>query len=294
MNRLRLHLAALLLVLVPTISFAQDKFFDSNGVKMRYVEQGSGEPVVLLHGSGGSLNTWINRGILQDLAKNYRVIAFDARGHGKSGKPHDPKQYGREMALDTVRLLDHLGIQRAHILGYSMGAGLTSQLLTLRSDRFLTATLVAGSGRFDWNAEQEQLAETEASERERACISRTQTYRLAPVGEPKPSEQEIKALSEACFADPDQDRFALAALTRSRGEQLIERMQAAAVKVPTLGIVGSLDPNKPGLEELKKLRPSLELIILEGATHSGERGILRRPELMAAIREFIGEKRTQR
>ena len=294
MNRLRLHIAALFLVLVPAITCAQDKFFNSDGVNIRYVEQGSGEPVVMLHGSGGSLDTWINRGILQNLAKNYRVIAFDARGHGKSGKPHDPNQYGREMALDTVRLLDHLGIQRAHVVGYSMGANLTSQLLTLRSDHFLSAILVAGAGRFDWNTEEKKIAETEASERERECISRTQTYRLAPVGEPKPSEQEIKALSEACFADPNQDRFAMAALTRSRGDQLIERMQAAAVKVPTLGIVGTLDPNKVGLEALKKLRPNLELIIVDGATHGGERGILRRPELIAAIREFIGGKRPPR
>ena len=64
------------------------------------------------------------------LAASYRVIAMDARGHGLSGKPHDPAQYGPEMGLDVVRLLDHLGLRRAHILGYSMGAHIVAQLVT--------------------------------------------------------------------------------------------------------------------------------------------------------------------
>ena len=123
------------LLLVPATSFGQDKFFDSNGVNIRYVERGAGEAVVLLHGVGGSLDTsWTQTGRFQELAADYRVIAFDARGHGKSGKPHDPKQYGREMGLDVIRLLDHLGITRAHIVGYSMGGMITSQLLTLHPD----------------------------------------------------------------------------------------------------------------------------------------------------------------
>jgi len=173
MNRLRSCAAVLCLVLASATGFAQDKFFDSNGVTIRYVEQGNGEPVVLLHGMGSSLETWVTRGVLQNLARDYRVIAFDARGHGRSGKPHDPKQYGREMALDTVRLLDHLDIRRAHVVGYSMGGFLTSQLLTLHPDRFLTATLVAGAGRFRWTPELARNFEQQASEHERECVSRT-------------------------------------------------------------------------------------------------------------------------
>jgi len=102
--------AILSLLLVATTGLAQDKFFDSNGVPIRYVEQGSGDVIVLLHGNGNTLNAWINAGVLPNLAQDYRVIAFDARGHGKSGKPHEVNAYGREMALDVIRLLDHLGI----------------------------------------------------------------------------------------------------------------------------------------------------------------------------------------
>jgi pimeloyl-ACP methyl ester carboxylesterase len=113
--------AVAFLLLAPRLS-AQDKYFDWNGVTIRYVVQGTGEPVVLVHGLEGSLDNWVKRGILPDLGRNYQVIALDLRGHGKSGKPHDPKAYGREMALDIVRLLDHLGIARAHIVGFPSAA----------------------------------------------------------------------------------------------------------------------------------------------------------------------------
>src|SRR5262245_60119497 len=171
------------LVLSASFAIAQDKFFDSKGIKIRYVESGSGPPMVLVHGFGNTVETWmnatrfgdeaksLNAGPFGDLAKSYHVIAFDLRGHGKSDKPHDAKQYGPELALDIVRLLDHLHMPRAHIVGYSLGANVTSQLLTLRPDRFLTATLIAGSGRFSENDPTVLGAAQEASEIERECIS---------------------------------------------------------------------------------------------------------------------------
>lgn len=105
---------ALCALLTATLSAQSDRFVDSNGVQIRYVEQGTGDPIILLHGNSLQLDAWIERGILVNLAKDYRVIAFDARGHGKSGKPRDPKAYGRECAFDVVRLMDHLDIDRAH------------------------------------------------------------------------------------------------------------------------------------------------------------------------------------
>jgi pimeloyl-ACP methyl ester carboxylesterase len=104
-------------------------------------------------------------------------------------------------------------------------------------------------------------------------------------------EADIKARSEACFADPKQDRFAIAALTRSRSDQVVSPVAAAAVTVPTLGVVGTADPAKAGLESLKQIRPAFRLIMVEGATHSGQRGIMTRPELIAVLREFLGGNR---
>ena len=263
---------------------AQDQFFESNGVRIRYVEQGTGDVVVLIHGNGGSLQGWIDRGVLPTLARDYRVVAIDARGHGKSGKPHDPRAYGRELGLDVVRLLDHLKVRRAHIIGYSMGASITATLLTSHPDRFITATLGGAAGRFRWTAEDTTRAMQEASEKERDCVSRTQIRRLAAVGQPKPSDEEIRKASEACMANPNQDRFAFAALHRSLPEQAITPEQVKAVKVPTLGVVGSLDPYLADFKELSTLRPAMKLVVINGATHGTA---TQRPEFVAAVRDFL-------
>jgi pimeloyl-ACP methyl ester carboxylesterase len=96
--------------------------FDSNGVKIAYFVQGQGEPVVLIHGwlSSAGVN-WALPGISGLLAKDHQVIALDVRGHGLSDKPTKEEAYGPELVEDIVRLLDHLKIKKAHIVGYSMG-----------------------------------------------------------------------------------------------------------------------------------------------------------------------------
>src|SRR5438067_2910932 len=125
---------------------AQELFFDSNGVKIHYSVHGKGEPVLLIHGFTVSYPLqWVYPGISSALAKNYQVIGLDCRGHGRSGKPHDPKKYGMEMGEDAIRLLDHLDIRSAHLVGYSMGGFITLKLLALHPDRFLTAT-AGGAG----------------------------------------------------------------------------------------------------------------------------------------------------
>ena len=285
-------IAILCSLLLPVTGLAQDKFFDSNGVRVRYVEQGNGDAIVLIHNFGNTLDFWIASGVLPNLARDYRVIAFDVRGHGKSGKPHDVNAYGREIGVDAIRLLDHLGIQRAHMIGYSMGARLAAQLLTTHSERFITATLGGHAGLFRWTREDAELAEQEASEIERECISRSQIYRLAPTDAPKPDEEEIKKRSAACMADPNKDRFVLAGFRRSLKDWVITPAQVAAVKVPTLAVVGSLDGALKDFQDLKKLRPDVKLVVIDSATHVGTRGADRRPEFIEAIREFIASNRT--
>ena len=93
-------------------SALEDKFFDSKGVTIRYVDVGRGEPVVLVHGFSSSVEgNWGAPGVIAALEKDFRVVALDCRGHGKSDKPHDAAAYGNEMVEDVARLLDHLGIR---------------------------------------------------------------------------------------------------------------------------------------------------------------------------------------
>ncbi len=261
-----------------------DKFFDSNGVGIRYVERGSGEPVVLVHGFGENVEGQFGTNVLPNLARDHRVIALDCRGHGKSDKPHDPEQYGPHMGADIVRLLDQLGIPKAHIVGYSMGAAITAQLLTMNPERFLTATLGGAGGRLRWSAEENRMIDREAAEIEQGTL-RSLILRLTPPSEPKPTDEEIRKISEAFLAG--QDRLALAAVKRSYRNQAVTEAQMAAVKVPTLGIIGSADPSMAMMNVQKEAMPTLKVVIIGGATHGGERAALRRPEFVKAIREFI-------
>ena len=121
-----------------------DQFFNSAGVRVRYVSAGQGEPIILIHGWGADAEMWDS--LMQDLSHNYRVIALDCRGHGKSDKPTDPNQYGMEMVNDVARLMDHLGIAKAHIVGYSMGGSIVLKMLTVQPDRFLTAVIGGSQG----------------------------------------------------------------------------------------------------------------------------------------------------
>jgi pimeloyl-ACP methyl ester carboxylesterase len=116
--------------------------FDANGVKIAYFVQGKGEPVVLIHGwlSSAGIN-WALPGISSLLAEDYRVIALDVRGHGLSDKPTKEEAYGPELVEDVVRLLDHLQIKKAHIVGYSMGGIIAGNFIARHPDRVLSGTL---------------------------------------------------------------------------------------------------------------------------------------------------------
>jgi hypothetical protein len=118
------------------------KTFDSNGVKIAYFIQGKGEPVVLIHGwlSSAGIN-WALPGISELLAKDFQVIALDVRGHGLSDKPMKEDAYGPELVEDVVRLLDHLEIKKAHIVGYSMGGIIAGNFVVKHPDRVRSLTL---------------------------------------------------------------------------------------------------------------------------------------------------------
>jgi pimeloyl-ACP methyl ester carboxylesterase len=289
----------LALALLPAVALAQapaspvappDQFFDSNGVRIRYVEQGQGAPIVLIHGYTGNLDRhFIANGVFAELSRDYRVIALDCRGHGKSGKPSDPGAYGPEMGQDVVRLLDHLQIPRAHIIGYSMGAMIVGQLLTTNPDRFLTASLVGHHAVHSWTAADTQEAEEAARELEGPTPFRSLIIGIWPPATPPPSDEQVRQLATGLVAG--NDLKALAAFNRGRSKMVVTDTQLARVTVPTLGIIGSADPSVDSLRALKSLMPALTVVVVDGAEHGGERGVMRRPEFMATLRPFLAGRR---
>jgi pimeloyl-ACP methyl ester carboxylesterase len=269
-----------------------DRFFDSNGVQIRYVEQGDGPPVVMLHGYTGTLDRhFIANGVFATIAKEHRAIAMDLRGHGKSGKPHDPKAYGDELAKDVVRLLDHLKLQRAHIVGYSLGAVIAGRLSATNPDRLASAAFIGHHPDREISAADAKFVEDSIRELESDLPFRSLAVAIQPTGTPMPSDEELRKLVAPLAAANDVK--ALAAMWRGGAFLLTTDAALKAARFPMIEIIGTLDPAVSEVEPLRKAHPQIKMLVLEGATHGGEQGVLRRPETMAALRELWSGARSQ-
>ena len=117
--------------------------FVAKGVKLRYITAGEkGSTVVLLHGLNANADlNWRLPGMIKTLAAAHRVVAIDFPGHGGSDKPEEDDAYGRQMSEDVALLLDHLKIDKAHIVGYSMGGMVALRFLADHPDRSLSSVL---------------------------------------------------------------------------------------------------------------------------------------------------------
>jgi pimeloyl-ACP methyl ester carboxylesterase len=267
---------------------AQDRYFDAGGVRIRYVDQGNGPVVLLVHGFAGDIErSWINTGILPDLARDHRVLALDLRGHGRSDKPHEPLEYAA-LADDVIRLMDHAGVPRAHAVGYSLGGIIILKLLTTHPERFERAVIGGAAYRRARGADADVAAEVAALEIE-SGIYRALIVSTAPTDQPPPSEEAIRSRSREIAASADVR--AHAALMRARRALLVSDAEIAAVRVPTLAVVGTADPALPRIQAMRKRWPGLEVEVVPGATHPtvDERGLPRRPEFARAIRRWIAK-----
>ncbi len=231
--------------------------FDSDGVRIAYIDvppaSGGGDAILLIHGfaSNHAVN-WVNTQWVRALAQaGYRTIALDNRGHGESEKLYDPEAYSSEaMASDAVRLLDHLGIERAHIMGYSMGARITAHIALDHTARVRTA-LIGGLGM--------HLVEG------RGLPSGIAEALEAPAGTPAPNPT---AAAFRTFAEQTRsDLRALAACMRG-SRQTLSRSELAQIEVPVLVSVGTLDTVAGSGPGLAALMPDACALDLEGKDHS--------------------------
>jgi pimeloyl-ACP methyl ester carboxylesterase len=252
-------------------------------VKIYYVTEGEGEPVVLIHGFTGSNNYWTANGLFKELAKEYRVIAIDCRGHGKSDKPHDPAKYGQEMAADVVRLLDHLKIKQAHVVGYSMGGFITMKLLSEYPDRVLSAT-VGGAGGSQPVDVGTREAIAKSLEEGKGLLPLYE--RLTPPGRPKPTPEQAQAIDRVLLATNDPK--ALAAVMRGMKALTVPEDKLAANKVPTQCIIGADDPLKTGVDYVKDRMGNLRIIVIPNADHANAAS---RPEFSQGVKEFLAKHR---
>jgi pimeloyl-ACP methyl ester carboxylesterase len=267
-------------------------------VKIHYIVEGKGEPVVLIHGFTADIDKNWRTGfgvvpeigrqepmIIPALAKNYRVIALDNRGHGKSDKPHDPKQYGNEMAEDVVRLLDHLKIKKAHVVGYSMGAIITAKLLTTHPDRLLSATLGGHGGIRDGS--RSEFYETLANSLEQGKGIQPLIVALTPPGKPKPTAEQIEAINAGILKTNDPK--ALAAVVRGFPGLTIATEKLKTNEVPALALIGELDPLKKGVDALQGDMANLKVVVIPGADHMTA---VSSPEFIKGLSEFLARHRS--
>jgi pimeloyl-ACP methyl ester carboxylesterase len=184
-----------------------------------------------------------------------------------------------EVVEDAVRLLDHLKIPKAHVVGYSMGALLVSALLVAHPDRLLTATMGGGGGlhvvddpRFD------ALADSlEQGKGIGPLIAST-----APEGQPRPTDEQIRLMSEEFLAANDPK--ALVALLRSRKAVRLDEEKLKRNQVPALALVGENDPARRDVETLQGRMANLKVVVIPAADHGTALG---RPEFLRSLQEFL-------
>jgi pimeloyl-ACP methyl ester carboxylesterase len=229
-------------------------YFDSNGVQIYFEEHGKGDPVVLVHGFASRAEH--NWGLTQwytALAPHYRVIALDCRGHGKSDKPHDREAYsGDTMGQDVIRLMDHLGIKRTLIMGYSMGGRIVTGLLISHPER-LRAAVLGGIG----------AATASAPSFDRSPIA------SAMLAEDPSSVTDQRAREFRQFAEAaGNDLKALAACMASNREDFTaEQIAAKKISVPVMIAIGTKDLLVGNPKLLHDAIPGSKLVMLEGRDH---------------------------
>jgi pimeloyl-ACP methyl ester carboxylesterase len=226
--------------------------FDSDGVDIAFLDEGEGPATLMIHGFASNARVnWVSTSWLSELvAAGRRVVAFDNRGHGESGKPHGREAYPAPvMAEDARRLLDHLKIEAADVIGYSMGARIAAFLAIGHPARVRSAVF-GGMG--------ERMVKGGGS---------PQAIAAALLAESADEITDVHALGFRIFADrTGSDRKALAACMLS-DRPPVTPAALGALTMPVLVAVGSDDEIAGSPAALAGLMPGGETFVIEGRDH---------------------------
>jgi pimeloyl-ACP methyl ester carboxylesterase len=226
--------------------------FRHGDVEIAYLDEGAGEPIVLVHGfaSNGQVN-WVDPGWVATLTRaGRRVIALDNRGHGGSSKLYDPAAYhSATMAEDVRALLDHLKIERADVMGYSMGARIAA-FLAVNNPARVRSVILGGLG----------IRLVEGAGLPESIVEALEAPSLADVRDP--TGRVFRAFAELTKSDLK----ALAACIRG-SRQGLSRAQMAAIKAPVLVAVGTKDDVAGSAQALAALIPGARALDIPGRDH---------------------------
>jgi pimeloyl-ACP methyl ester carboxylesterase len=221
----------------------------ADGLLLRYVVAGSGQPVVLLHAFSDALEAWWDIGLAGRLAQRCRVIAIDARGHGGSDKPRESARQRIEHRVgDVLAVLDAARVDRAHVVGYSMGGWTALGLASLAPTR-LRSLIIGGS--HPYAQDLTQLRRLLDGGMERWCLVLERSLGPLPAAwRARVARNDLAALA-AVVADDRAD------LSRA----------LATVRVPIRWIVGELDPAREAVSRAAAATPPGDLVVVAASDH---------------------------
>jgi pimeloyl-ACP methyl ester carboxylesterase len=225
----------------------------NEGVRIYYEVEGQGPPLMLAHSFRRNLNRWREIGFADALKNDYTLIMFDARGHGKSDKPHHPAAYGLKMAEDVISVLDDLHIERTHYYGYSMGAGVGFKNAVNHPDRFLSFIL----GGFNPYPPKDPRNVSILPSDPEVFLRLVEQV----LGRPLTPDEKKAELAN--------DLEALSASTAGWSEiATINDSDLSHVSVPCLIYAGDLDPAYAGAKQASGHIPGAEFLELPGLNHA--------------------------
>lgn len=226
--------------------------FRNGEVEIAYLDEGEGEPIVLVHGFASNKEVnWVQPGWFTTFTKaGRRVIALDNRGHGASAKLYDPAAYHSAMMAEDIRaLLDHLKIERADVMGYSMGARIAA-FLSLEHSARVRSAILGGLG----------IRLVEGVGLPESIAEALEAPTLADVKDPTGRTFRI-------FAEQTRsDLRALAACIRG-SRQTLSRAEVASIEAPVLIGVGTKDKVAGSAQELAALIPGARALDIPDRDH---------------------------
>lgn len=243
--------------------------FDSDGVLIHYEVFGAGPPMVLVHGFASSLDgNWVRPGWIEALTPLRQVIALDCRGHGESSKPHDPEAYALpKMAGDVLRLMDHLRVGRADLMGYSMGARIALYLAAHHAERF-SSVVLGGIGSGVGRNREAIAAGLRARDPSAVTSERARGFRAFAEANPN---NDLQALA-ACMSAPREPPSA---------------EQTASITLPVLIVTGEKDTLVGSPEQLAAAIPGARAVVVPGRDHLTTVGDRRYKDAVVA---FLNER----